>query len=175
MSAALTGKIGGGLPGHMDADGNAQRGLRFEIDLGGFVERHLCPCDHCREVSGAPIHDILVVKKAAFRITDGEDRLVTIKTKPRCRRQHLEHTGGQLTIYVDVEGFDTLVLVHMPTVDKKDQAKVPGPDRIVFIEDSTFPAAFWGKLGLPMYVGWVGHTDKSAMPVATEYVPPALA
>ncbi len=174
MMRALSGTIEGGVAGHNDASGNPQSTLRYKIDLSGFVERHLCPCDHCREVSGAPIHDILVVTKDAFQITEGAEHLVTTKTKPLCRREHMDHSGCQVTIYVDVEGFDSLVLVHMPTVDKKDQSKVPPPGRIVFMEDSTMPGEFWGKLKLPMYEGWVGHDDTDTKPLGLDYMPASL-
>ena len=49
----------------------------------------------------------------------------------------------------------------MPTVDKKDPAKVPAPGRIVFLGDSTLSGDFWAALGLPMYEGWVGHADEA--------------
>lgn len=166
MAEKLSGVIRGGCPGFMDINGNPQEGLRYEIDLSGFIERHLCPCDHCREVSGAPLADLIVVKKEAFKITQGQQYLATVKTKPRCRRERLAHTGCQVTVYVDVEGFDQIVLVHAPTIDKADLAKLPLPGRIVFIEDSTLPASFLARLGLPMYRGWVGHDDKTAQPIS---------
>ncbi len=172
--SSLNGIIKGGIVEHLDGRDNPESTLRYEIDLSGFVERHLCACDHCREVSGAPIHDILVVTKEAFKITQGEEQLVTIKTKPLCRREHISHTGCQVTIYVDAEGFDSLVLVHMPTVDKKDQSKVPEPGRIVFLEDSTMPGDFWSGLGLPMYEGWVGHAENDANVLGKGYMPAPL-
>lgn len=161
----LSGIVRGGIKGFTDFNGGELSGLRFEIDLAGFIERHLCPCDHCRQVSGAPLADIVVVKKSSFKVTSGGQDLVTIKTKPRCRREHLRHTGCQLSIYVDVEGFDQLALVHAPLIDKADQARLPLPGRIVFIEDSTLPASFLKGLGLPMFNGWVGHDDKQTRPV----------
>lgn len=170
-----SGIIEGGIVDHTDGSDNPAYRLRYKIDLAGFVERHLCACDHCREVSGAPIHDILVVTKEAFEITEGAENLVTTRTKPLCRREHIDHTGCQVTIYVDAEGFDSLVLVHMPTVDKKDQGKVPAPGRIVFLEDSTMPGDFWAGLGLPMYEGWVGHADGDAPVLGKGYVPAPLA
>ena len=172
--SSLSGIIEGGIIGHTDGSDNPPSSLRYKIDLSGFVERHLCACDHCREVSGAPIHDILVVTKDSFEITQGEEHLVTTKTKPLCRREHIDHSGCQLTIYVDVEGFDSLVLVHMPTVDKKDQEKLPKPGRIVFLEDSTLSGDFWSGLGLPMYEGWVGHDDTEAKVLAKGYMPAPL-
>jgi hypothetical protein len=172
--SSLNGIIEGGVVEHSDGSDNPPSAIRYKIDLSGFVERHLCACDHCREVSGAPIHDILVVTKEAFEITQGEERLVTTKTKPLCRREHLDHTGCQLTIYVDAEGFDSLVLVHMPTVDKKDQEKVPKPGRIVFLEDSTMPGDFWSGLNLPMYEGWVGHADTDSQALGKGYMPSPL-
>lgn len=171
---APSGIIEGGVVGHTDGSDNPPATMRYRIDLAGFVERHLCACDHCREVSGAPIHDILVVTKDAFEITEGVEHLVTTRTKPLCRREHVNHSGCQVTIYVDVEGFDSLVLVHTPTIDKKDLAKVPPPGRIVFMEDSIVPGDFWSGLGLPMYEGWVGHADADAKPLGKGYIPPGL-
>lgn len=123
--------------------------VRFEYTARP-VETHYCLCTDCTDCSGGAVALIAVVERDSFTVTAGQNKLRTLDTKPTCHRKFCGECGCHM--YLEVEAFPELTLVHVPTLDRGVDPGTP-PDRWVFT-DSRHPMVTIPDDGLPRYPGW---------------------
>jgi S-(hydroxymethyl)glutathione synthase len=131
--------------------------VRYKYTKEPF-EVHYCLCTDCTDTCGGALAVIAVVERAAFSITQGEDKIKNIDTKPTCHRRFCKDCGCHMFLYVDA--FPDFILVHVPTLDRGvDVGK--DPDRWVFC-DSKHPMVTIPDDGLNRHPGWAMTGDPVA-------------
>lgn len=69
--------------------------VRFELDPPTKFVAH-CHCSMCRRAHGAPVVTWAGVLRAAFRVTDGADRLTRFESSPGAWRSFCSRCGSTL-------------------------------------------------------------------------------
>ena len=123
--------------------------VRFEYTIRP-IETHFCLCTDCTDTCGGVLALIAVVERTSFQITAGDSKVKNFDTKPTCHRKYCQDCGCHM--YLEVDAFPELVLVHAPTLERGQDVGTP-PDRWVFT-DSRHPMFQIPDDGLPRYPGW---------------------
>ena len=157
----LAARIGAPKPGtqrqtSMAEDFKAVGGCRCDTDPVRYqytrrpLETHFCCCTDCTAICGGALALISAVERRAFKITAGRSKIRNYDTKPSCHRRFCSACGCHMFLYVDA--FPDLVLVHVPTVDRESEVGTP-PDRWLFTS-SRHPLLVIPADGLPRHPGW---------------------
>lgn len=114
------------------------------------AEMHYCLCSDCTDICGGALAILAVIERAAFKFTQGEDKVKTYDSKETVHRQFCKDCGCHLLLLVD--GSPDYLLLHVPTLD---HGVDPGakPDRWVFV-DSKNPLLTLPEDGLPRFPKW---------------------